>query len=171
MEWAPPHHHHFPFTLPEAPGEYSPSCQYNVAHRGNHAASLASGLPAPSTKCNFSTSSSYPRLPRYSMGRFSTQYETSSLIVGMRLCRSRGWGGFPSSITPRRSGNMRRCLYVSSVHVEKELSWVQRYPPTPAATFGFMSPVPSLRGHQRRSGVIGKAVNARAERRPGSRTC
>lgn len=38
---------HFPFTLPEAPGEYSPSCQCNVAHRGNHAASLASGCLLP----------------------------------------------------------------------------------------------------------------------------
>ena len=46
---------HFPFTLFQAPGEYSPSCQCNVAHRGNHAASLASGLPAQRRKCNFST--------------------------------------------------------------------------------------------------------------------
>lgn len=46
---------HFPFTLLQAPGEYSPSCQCNVAHRGNHAASLASGLPAQRRKCNFST--------------------------------------------------------------------------------------------------------------------
>lgn len=51
LEWAfspppfplPSHSPHFPFTLLQSPGEYSPSCQCNVAHRGNHAASLASG--------------------------------------------------------------------------------------------------------------------------------
>lgn len=37
------HSPHFPFTLLRSPGENSPSCQCNVAHRGNHAASLASG--------------------------------------------------------------------------------------------------------------------------------
>lgn len=56
LGWAfPPPLSHFPFTLFQAPGEYSPSCQCNVAHRGNHAASLASGLPAWRRKCNFST--------------------------------------------------------------------------------------------------------------------
>lgn len=35
---------HFPRTLFQAPGEYSPSCQCDVAHRGNHAA--FSGLGA-----------------------------------------------------------------------------------------------------------------------------
>lgn len=51
----PPLSLHFPFTLLQAPREYSPSCQCNVAHRGNHAASLAPGLPAQRRKCNFST--------------------------------------------------------------------------------------------------------------------
>lgn len=40
-------------------------------------------------------------------------------------------------------------LICQSVHVEKELSWVQSYPPTPTATFGFMSPVPSLSAAQK----------------------
>ena len=47
----PPHTHtHFTFTLPEAPGEYSSSCQCNVAHRGNHAASLAWGAACSQQK-------------------------------------------------------------------------------------------------------------------------
>lgn len=143
---------HFPFTLPEAPGEYSPSCQCNVAHRGNHAASLASGLPAPSRKCNFSTSSSHPQLLRKSMGWLPTQYETSSLMSGVQFCRA-------LAAPPPRSGNMHHCLYVSSAHVEKDLSWMRRDPPTLGATFGFMSPVPSLsvsQGNLRHSGGTGR---------------
>lgn len=125
----------FPFTLPEAPGEYSPSCQCNVAHRGNHAASLASGCLLPAENA------------------------TLALNHLTRSCCASLWEGFPHTMKPApswwgctsaepfppsRLGNMHLCLYVNSARVEKDLRWMRRYPPTPVATFGFMSPVPSL---------------------------
>lgn len=80
------------------------------------------------------------------MGRFSTQYETRSLTVGMLLCNPPGWGlsllFFPSShwkISEYTASDL--CLYVNSAHAEKDLSYL----PTPAETFGFMNPNSSLR--------------------------
>lgn len=73
------HSPHFPFTLLRSPGENSPSCQCNVAHRGNHAASLASGAGENATLAlNHRQSPVYGKV-------FCTLWNRGSLAVGTLL--------------------------------------------------------------------------------------
>lgn len=83
------------------------------------------------------------------MGRFSTQYETRSLMVGMLLRIPHSWellpAPHPSHLKISKYTASDLCLYVNSAHAEKDLSWARCYLPTPAETFRFMTPISSLR--------------------------
>lgn len=83
------HSPHFPFTLLQSPGENSPSCQCNVAHRGNHAAPLASGAGENATLA-------LNHRMRQSMGRFSAHYGTGDPCWWARCgCECCGMPGPP----------------------------------------------------------------------------
>lgn len=98
------HSPHFPFTLLQSPGENSPSCQCNVAHRGNHAASLASGAGE-----NATLALNHHHAPVYGKV-FCTLWNRGSLLVGtlrQRLLLSHAGASvllrlFPSSHWRRR---------------------------------------------------------------------
>lgn len=144
------HSPHFPFTLLRSPGENSPSCQCNVAHRGNHAASLASGAGE-----NATLALNHRRAPVYGKV-FGTLWKRGSLAVGILLllellllphagasalpCFSRvpiGGGADGSPLLP----------YGNSAHAEKEPSWTRG---DPLKHSGFMSPISSQQSEAHR---------------------